>query len=612
MNELEKVTLSEDVIANDPAAVDAANVSDQSAAAAAELEAEAVSTRIQEMNKEQLLETMRAIMADNRMDAHREASLIKQTLYNLIAKEKEADFNAHVEAGNTPESFVSAPDELEAEFRTLYNDFKEKRAAYLETMEAQRQANLNARLEIIEKIKGLCEDLDTINTRFPEFKQLQADFKAITDVPAQSDGETWKNFQIVVEQFYDHLKMNKELRDLDFKKNLEAKRLLIVEAKSLSDEPDPVEAFRKLQVLQESWRNIGPVAKELRDEIWNEFKELSTVVYKRHQDHFTARKEEWTRNEEAKEALIAKVEAIDTDAINSHKDWTANSEAIVALQKEWKEIGPAARKVNNELFARFRAACDKFFNAKAEFFKKAKEELQANLEKKTALCEKAEALRDSEDVKAATAEIVKLQNEWKKIGGVPRKVSDALWERFTAACNYFFDLRKKENGERRKEENANLDAKRRIIAEMETLPTDGDRAEVIGRVKELQAEWQNIGHVPFKVKDKIFAEYRALCDKLYEAYQNSARSARMNSFKDRIDGMRREGKQTILSERDKLVRALEARKADLKTIENNMGFFSIKSASGSGLVKEMENKINRLKDDIAQIKEKIAHIDSEN
>ncbi len=566
--------------------------------------------RFHSMNKEELLAAIREVLDAGNMEAHREVSAMKQAFFNLKTRENLEELNAFIEEGNQPEAFSARPDEMEIEFKQLYAKFKEQRAAYLAEAEETRRRNLEKKQEIIEKMKEIAGDIDQVNARFSDFQQLQQDFKAVKEIPAQAEGDVWKSFQAVVEQFYDHLKMNKELRDLDFKKNLEAKRQLIEQARKLADMPDVIAAFRALQGLHDEWRDLGPVAKDLRESIWEEFKDASTVVNKRHQDYFEQRKASEQANEEAKTKICEELEAIDCAAMKSYADWNATTDRIIALQKEWKELGYASRKVNASLFSRFRKACDTFFDAKTEYFKKTKDELNANLEKKTRLCERAEALKETDDLKKAMDEVVKLQAEWKKIGGVPRKQSDAVWKRFTEACNYFFDERKKQNRERRREETDNLDAKRKVIEALSQLPKDGDRAEVIGRVKELQAEWNAIGFVPFKMKDKLYAEYREVVDALYNAYNTRESRQRMSNFENRVSELKGDDRM-MGRERDRLVRALESRRSELHTIENNMGFFNVKSSAGNSLLKDMEHKLKRLREDIREIEEKIALLDTE-
>ncbi len=565
--------------------------------------------RFHSLDKDGLIAEIKDILENNRMEAHKEVTALKQAFFNIKTKENLEQLNAFIDEGNDPAAFSSPVDEKENEFKTLYSEFKEKRAAFILADEQMRKENLEKKNVILEKLKAITEDIDNVNVRFPDFQQLVQDFKAIKEIPASAESDLWKQFQSVTEQFYDHLKMNKELRDLDFKKNLEAKKALIDEAKKLEENQDPIAAFRSLQTIHEQWRNIGPVAKDLRDEIWDEFKAASAIINRRHQDYFEQRKATELANEEAKTKLCEEIEAIDLSAINSFNEWNATTEKIIDLQKRWREYGFAPRKSNTQLYARFREACDKFFNAKTEYFQKTKDEFAANLEKKTLLCEKAEALKATDDIRKATAEVVKLQAEWKKIGSVPRKYSDSIWERFQKACNYFFDERKKQENARREVENANLEKKRAIIEELKLLPKDGDRREVIGRVKELQAAWQEAGFVPFKLKDKIYAEYRAICDELYGAFDNKERKARMNNFQERVANLKNEG-QNLNRERDRLVRVLEAKRNEMKTIENNMGFFNVKSSAGNSMVKDMERKINRLKEEMKQVEEKIAILDA--
>lgn len=619
MNELEKTVASEETVTPAPEVAETENTCTEESSPSLDLaqvadgqkdEDRSESRRIHSMTKEELRDALKTIVESGDMEAHKEVSAIKQAFFNLRNKENMELLDAYVEAGNDPTTFSAQPDEVENELKTLYTDFKERRAAYLAADEARRAANLEKKQEVLTRMEEIAGDIDNVNTKFPEFQQLQADFKEIKDVPPAAESEVWKQFQAVVERFYDNLKINKELRDFDFRKNLDAKKALIEEARGLEAMTDPVAAFRVLQGLHEQWRAVGPVAKEIRDQIWDEFKEASTVVNRRHQEYFEQRKAAELVNEEAKTALCEEIETIKIDEIRSFADWNAATERIVALQKKWKEYGYASKKANTQLYNRFRKACDDFFEAKAIYFQKTKDELSANLEKKTALCERAEALKNTDDIRKAADEVVKLQAEWKSIGSVPRKQSDALWQRFTAACNYFFDERKRQSKERHREEQDNLEKKRSIIARLSELPKDGDRREVMPKIKELQAEWQTVGFVPFKMKDKIFTEYRAVCDALYDAYNQREARQRMTDFQNRVSELKGDGGK-INRERDRLVRVCESRRTELKTIENNMGFFSVKSSAGNSMVKEMENKIRRIKEDIKELEEKIALLDSE-
>ena len=558
-----------------------------------------------EMDKEGLVAAMRGILENSRLNAHKEVSLIKQTMYNIRQKETEAELEKFLDAGNEPAAFSAVPCELEAQFKELYNEFKEKRAAYLEAEENRRQENLAKKLDVIERLKVLMEDVDNINRNYPKFVELQNEFKEIKDIPGAAENDVWKQYKQQEEHFYDLLKLNRELRDLDFKKNLEIKRQLIEQAKSLAEEEDVIEAGRKLQILHNEWRETGPVAKELRDEIWAEFKDASTVVNKRHQEFFDSRREKEQENEVAKTKLCEEAEAINIEEIKGFAAWDKATEAIKDLQARWKELGPAPRKVNNALFARFRETCDKFFEAKSEYYKNIKAEHKENLAKKEALCVQAEEMLARIDEPGSREKVQELQAEWKTIGPVERRQSDAIWARFTAACNAFYEeLRSRRSG-KREEENANLEAKRAIIEKIKEIPLDSDRGTILPAIRELQIEWQQIGHVPYKLKEEIYREYRDACDAVYNSLDSSRTRERMNDYKERIRGLRGD-RDNVVSERDKLNSALERKKADLATYENNMGFFNVKSSAGNAMVQELERKIKKIKDEIAEIKEKIS------
>lgn len=563
------------------------------------------------MSKEELRDAIKELLDSDDMEAHKDVAAMKQAFFNIKNRENMEALDKFVEEGNDPTAFSAQPDEVENEFKTLYAEFKQRRAAFIAADEAKRARNLEMKKEILTSMEEIAGDIDNVNTKFPMFQQLQQDFKAIKEIPATDETEIWKQFQNVVERFYDNLKINKELRDFDFKKNLEAKRALIEEAKKLQDMNDPIASFRALQDLHDQWRAIGPVAKEIRESLWNEFKEISSVINRRHQDYFEQRKAAELANEEAKTKLCEDVEAIKIEDMKSFNDWNSATERIIEIQKKWKEYGYASKKANNALYARFRKACDDFFEAKTAYFQRTKDELNENLAKKTALCEKAEALKETDDIRKAADEVMKLQAEWKSIGSVPRKVSDALWQRFTTACNFFFDERKRQSKERHRAENENLEKKRDIIARLAALPKDGDRQEVMPQIKALQAEWQEVGFVPFKMKDKIFAEYREICDALYDAYKGREARQRMSDFKARVSEIKDDGNK-VGRERDRLIRVCESRRNELKTIENNMGFFKVKSSAGNSMVRDMENKIKHLKEDIKELEEKIALLDAEN
>lgn len=564
--------------------------------------------RYYSMDKSQLLAELRAIVEKHEMNAHHDVAAIKQAYFSIRSKEIEAELEAHRAAGNDTASFVSTPDADETELKALLAEFKDKRAAYLEAAEKQRKENLEKKQEILEQMKAIVEDIDNINLNFAKFKQLEQEFKAIKEIPDGSVNDIWKAQQAVVELFYDRLKMNKDLRDLDFRKNLEAKRAIIEETQGLLEIPDVLAAFRRLQDLHAAWREIGPVAKDQREQIWDEFRSLSSQVHKRHQEFFESRKAEEQANEEAKEKLCQEIEALDYSQLKGFGAWDSATAKILDMQARWKTFGFASRKANNALFSRFRKACDEFFSAKAEHFRKTREEFAANLEKKTALCEKAEALKETADIKTGMQEVLKLQAEWKTIGSVARKQSDAIWARFTAACNYFYDARKKQASDTRKEETANLKTKRAIVDELKALAETEATEEGKTRVRELQNQWQQTGHVPFKQKDKLQEDYREAVKAVYDKFDMRGIRARMNRFENQVDEMRGDGSK-LGRERDRLVRAYEQKRNELKTFENNMGFFNVKSSAGNSMVKEMENRIRRIREEMADIEKKISMVD---
>ena len=562
------------------------------------------------MTKDELIQALKDIVNANELDHHKEVAAIKQSFYSIINKEREKEQEEFVAAGNDIAAFSYTPDASEEELKNLLAEFKEKRNAFLEEREAIRKKNLEDKYQIIEKIKNISEDIDTINQQFPQFQQLQTEFKAAGEVPQGSETELWKNYQAAVEQFYDRLKVNKELRDLDFKKNHELKSQLIEKAEGLAEVPDVLEAFRTLQGLHDQWREIGPVARDVREEMWNRFKEASTVINKRHQDFFQNKKENEQVNEEAKTALCEKAEALDFSNFKSFAEWDNATKQILELQAEWKKLGFASRKVNNALFARFREACDKFFSAKAEYFKKTKEESRDNLAKKEALCEKAEALAADFERKGALEEMQTLQKEWREVGMVRRKQGDEVWKRFCNALDEFYGNRKKLFSGKKAEEAENLKAKQQIVEKLKEISEEEDRKDVIDSIRELQNEWNQTGHVPFKDKDEINRAYRAELDRLFNAFDIKETRQRVRRFENEIK--KYAGEEGRMSrEREKLVRALEARLSEAKTIENNLGFFRIKSNAGNRMVKEMEKKIEKLKAEAQEIKEKISLLDSQ-
>lgn len=565
------------------------------------------STNFAKMDKSQLLEALQQLALRPVQEVKDEVARVRAAFLAIRKEEQAKEKQQFLEKGNEEAAFAPMTDEVEEQFKSVYAEIKEKKAAYNAQQEALKQENLQKKLEIISKITEIAADADNVNRQYNTVKQLQQDFKAIGEVPSENDTEVWKAYQVAVERFYDLLKMNKELRDYDFKKNLEQKQALCAEAEALDEESDIVEAFKKLQALHNTWREIGPVSKEIREELWTRFKNASAVINKKYQAFFEERKLNEKKNADGKEALCVRIEAIGTDDLKTYAAWDEATKAIIALQEEWKTFGFASRKVNADLFARFRKSCDDFFEKKAAFFKKMKEELAANLAKKIELCEKAEALKDSTDWKATTDALVALQKEWKTVGPVVKKHSDAVWKRFIAACDAFFEEKKKQNVNIHSVEHENLKQKKEIIAQIKAIFEDENKDDAPTKVRQLMKQWQEVGHVPYKEKDKIYAEYKALIDKAFEELDMKANKARMANFANSIKQMGDSNK--VYHERERLVRAYEMKSQELKTYENNFGFFNAQSKSGNSLLKEMERKIAKIKDEISILEQKIKMID---
>ncbi len=559
-------------------------------------------------SKDEVLETLTRLAAEETAEITREEIVrLKQQFYAFRKAELEAELADFIAQGNEETAFVPAVDPSEERFKELMNAVKDRKAAIAAALEEERRKNYERKQALIDELLSLATDTDNVNRTYPRVKEIQAEFKLIGEVPATEATDQWKSYQGAVEQFYDQLKVNKDLRDYDFRKNLEIKTLLCEEAEKLDAEEDIILAFKRLQNLHDEWRQAGPVAKEVRESIWIRFKDASAVINKKYQTFFEERKARESANEAAKTALCEKVEALDFSALKNFNAWEEMTKTILAAQEEWKTIGFASRKQNNALFARFRAVCDKFFTEKAEYYRSVKDELAANLAKKIALCEKAEALKDLTDWKKTADTLVALQKEWKTVGTVAKKHSDAVWKRFQTACDSFFERRKKNLSDNRSEEQANLKAKRDIIAELKAIPADTPRAEAMPKVKELQAKWQEIGHVPFREKDKLYDEYRSVCDVFY-ARGREARGS-MSRFEDVIKEMGSD-ENKLYRERERVLRSYEIKRNELKTYENNLGFLTSKSKSGDSMVREMERRIQHIKDDLAAIEEKIKLIDT--
>ena len=538
-----------------------------------------------------------------------EITKIKQQFYSIRKVELEQEKAEFLAKGNEEAAFAAKTDELEEQLKTLLNEIKEKKAAYIAEVEATRQANYERKAAIIAEITEMAADTDNVNRLMPKFRELQQEFKNIGEVPATLMSEQWKQFQDAVERYYDQLKINKDLRDYDFKKNLDVKNLLCEEAEKLANENDIIVAFKRLQDLHDKWRETGPVAKEIREDIWTRFKDASAGINKKYQAFFEERKARDQENENAKTAICERLEALDFNSLSTYAAWDEMTKTIIAAQEDWKKLGFASKKMNNALFARFRETCDKFFAMKAEYFKRMKDELSTNLEKKTALCERAEALKDSTDWKKTTDELVALQKEWKTIGSVSKKHSDAVWQRFLAACDYFFEQKKKSTSGTRKAEQANLKAKNEIIDALKAIDPESTRDVAIKQVKDLMAQWQQIGHVPFRDKDKVYEAYRKAVNEVYDRFDIKEAKAHLANFENSINEMSGD-ENKLYRERERLMRIYEQKRNELRTYENNIGFFNSKSKSGDSMFREMERKMQRIKDDIAVLEKKIEVIDS--
>lgn len=509
-------------------------------------------TTVQRLTKAEVIERLKAIADDVENVPKTEIDSLKQTFYKLHNAEQEAARKKFVDDGGAPEDYVPTPDPQEEEMKNIMSVIKSKRSELAAEVEKQKEMNLQVKLSIIEELKDLLESPEDANKNYTEFKRLQQQWNEVKLVPQASVNELWKNYQLYVEKFYDLLKLNNEFREYDFKKNLEIKTHLCEAAEKLAEEPDVVSAFHQLQKLHQEYRETGPVAKELREEIWARFKAASTAVNRRHQQHFDALKEAEQQNLDQKTVICEIIEGIDYNELTNFAAWDNKTQEIIALQNKWKTIGYAPQKMNVKIFERFRAACDTFFNKKAEFFKAVKESMSENLEKKRALCEKAEALKDSTDWKATADVLVKLQKEWKTIGPVAKKHSDAIWKRFIAACDYFFEQKNKAGASQRTEEQANLEKKRDIIARLEAIGEDTDADTAIDQVRNLMKEWNAVGFVPFKEKDKVYKQYHALVDKLFERYNLSQSSKKLSNFKSTLSNIQEGGAQTLYREREKL------------------------------------------------------------
>jgi len=564
------------------------------------------------LTKEEIIKRFEEILQNIENVGRQDIEHLKQAFYKIRKHETDAARKAFVENGGDADAFVPEADEYEQKFKELVSAIKEKRTEIAKAAEQLKEENLEKKNRIIEKIKEFISSGEDVNKYYNEFKQLRQEWNDIKLIPQEKATELWKNYQLYVERFYDLLKINNEFRTYDFKKNLELKTALCEAAEKLEEEPDVVSAFYQLQNLHHEFREIGPVAPEMREEIWGRFKKASTVINKKHQQHFEELKAKEQGNYEAKQAICEKIESIiDCTALKTFADWDEKTNEVIALQSEWKTIGFAPQKLNVKIFERFRAACDAFFKAKSEFYKTIKTEKNENLQRKIALAERAEALKDSTDWKKTTEELTRLQKEWKTIGSVSKKYSDAVWNRFISACDYFFEQKKNMFAGQKSEEQANLAAKLELIEQIESIPEDADAAEALKTVKELQEKWNSIGFVPFKEKDKIYKRFIASVDKWYDSYRQGVSDRRISAFKDNIDRIASKDGNAVnglYRERDKVVKMYESMKSELATYENNMSFLNV-SSKNSSFMQEINKKIEKLKSDIKLAEEKLAAID---
>ena len=562
-------------------------------------------------SKKEIIERLKAIVDSDETPEKAEVEHLKTVFYKLHFVEREAQQKEYLNNGGDPEKYQVLPDEDEESFKAEMTIIKEKRQKAFLALEEEKQENLKKKEAIIEKIKGMATTPEEANKNFPELKALQQEWKEIKTIPAEKANELWRNYQLYVEQFYDLLNLNREAREYDFKKNLEKKTKLCEAAEKLADEEDIISAFHQLQELHQEYRETGPVAKDLREQVWTRFKAASTVINKRHQQHFEALRSREEENLTKKTALCEKVEELAKQENKSASDWEKRTKEIIGIQQEWKGIGFAPQKMNVKIFERFRAACDEFFNRKGEFFKEMKAQFAENTEKKKALVEKAQALTNSTEWKATSDKLIALQKEWKTIGMVPKKIGDQLWNDFLAACNHFFEARNAVHADSHNEERENQSKKNEIISQLKEL-AESAKEGVQEKVQQLTDQYNKIGHVPYKEKDKLYKDYHEVLDKLYKDLHISAARKRVDNFRNNLKKVADRGAEALDNERGKLMRRFEQLKQEINTYENNLGFLNISSKKGNSLIDDMNRRIQKLKDDMEEVKQKIKAIDAEN
>jgi hypothetical protein len=570
---------------------------------------EVVAEPAKKLTKEDILNRLKEIENDVESASRVEIDGLKQAFYKIHVSEVEEAKQQFIANGGAEADFLPTPDPLEEEFKQLMSAIKEKRNQTNAELEKQKEMNLQVKLSIIEELKDLIESTEDPNKNYAEFKRLQQQWNEVTLIPQGKANELWKNYQLNVEKFYDLLKLNNEFREYDFKKNQAIKIHLCEAAERLTEEEDVVSAFHQLQKLHQEFRDTGPVAKDLREEIWTRFKNASTIVNRRHQKHFEQLKEQERQNLDQKTVICEIVEGIDFNELKNFSDWDNKTKEIIALQNKWKTIGFAPQKMNTKIFERFRKACDEFFHKKAEFFKETKDVMTQNLEKKRALIEKAEALKESTDWKATSEQFVKLQKEWKEIGPVARKYSDAIWKKFIGACDYFFEQKGKATSSQRSTEQINLEKKKSIISQLKELQQQTEDSEVAQKVRDLMKEWNETGHVPFREKDKIYKQYHELVDNAFKQFNMSSVGKKFSNFKSAVKDAQDKGTQSIYKEREKLVRNYETMKSELITYQNNLGFLTASSKKGNSLLDELNKKVEKLQEDIKEAEEKIREMD---
>ena len=562
-------------------------------------------------SKKEVLDRVKEVAHGEEAPQKEEVEYLKTAFYKLHIAEREAQLKEYLDAGGDPETYQVMPDEDEEVFKAEMGVIKERRQQLFREMEAEKEENLKKKLAIIEKIKAMVTSPEEANKSYQEFKALQAEWKEIKNVPAEQANELWRNYQLYVEQFYDLLKLNSEAREYDFKKNLELKTRLCEAAEKLADEEDVISAFHQLQKLHQEYRETGPVSKELREEVWQRFKAASTIINKRHQQHFEALRAREEENLAKKTQLCEKVEAIAAEENKGSSDWERHTQEIIAIQQEWKTIGFAPQKMNVKIFERFRAACDDFFTRKADHFKSLKDTFKENAEKKRALIEKAKALQDSTEWRSTSDKLIALQKEWKTIGMVPKKLGDQLWEEFLGACNKFFEARNAAGAGQRSEEHQNLEKKRNVIERLKAVAEEGGD-DLQEKVQALVEEYGNIGHVPFKEKDKVYNEYHEILDRLHKDMNISVAKRRLSKFKDSLKQVAERGEAALDNERARLMRQYDNLRQEVQTYENNLGFLSVSSKKGNSLIDEMNRKVEKLKAELQLVKDKIKAIDAEN